>query len=280
MNHVSLELVNAVYDCARLAKIKVHCVDNAEFHRFCLSLREFEKSLGEFASDDYWRGFLRALRRYRFDSSSAPLPFNNQSDQSTGLVGRLRGMLVGCDLIYPMFADPAGELVERVRALCDSHANPIQSVCADIICRGGPDVAMLIKETRLIPGVERLLSDEPMTGAVEVIGPRQLTGHLCYSRLIVVGPARWYGDYVFQSPRARQIHIVKYRWINDSNPSNGVFTGSPKNSGVVWTVDNKVVGADTEEGPILLSNSLDPEDFLPSVDWGRYFANGVCPFGG
>ena len=107
----------------------------------------------------------------------------------------------------------------------------------------------------------------PGIGPVEVISPSQLTGHFCYSKLIVIGPARWYGDYVFKSPRAHHIHIVKYRWINDSNPWNEVFTGSPKLSGTGWAGAGGVASTSTKESSILPGDSLNPEDFLPSIDW-------------
>ena len=267
MKHISLDSVSAVYDCARLADIKVHNIDNAEFHRFCLSLGEFEGSLGESVGDDYWRPFLRALKRYRFDMSSTPLPFKYPVGQSPSLVERLREQLMHCDVIFPRFADSARELVNRVRAVRDACANPILAACAEIAGCGGADVAMLVKEPRLIPEVEQLLVDEPRIGPVEVISPSQLTGHFCYSKLIVIGPARWYGDYVFRSPRAHHIHIVKYRWINDSNPWNEVFTGSPRYSGTGWADTGGVASTSTKESSISPSDSLNPEDFLPSIDW-------------
>ena len=267
MNQLSLELVSAVYDCARIASIKVHHLDDEKFHNFSLALRGFESFLGESVKDDFWRKFLRPLKRYRFDLSSTPLPFYYQSRECPSMAERLRGQLVNCDLSYPMFADYARDLVDRVQVLCGHHPNPIQSACAKIIGQGGPDVAILIKEPRLIPAVESSLSDDPMIGEVEVIGPRQLTGHTCYSRLIVVGPARWYGDYVFQSPRARDIHVLRYRWINDISPSNSVFVGSPQNSGVEWTRGSEITGIGTNEDSALLGSSLTPEDLLPSIDW-------------
>ena len=279
MRHVSLDAAGAVYDCARLAKIEVRNIDHSEFHRLCLSLKEFERSLGELVGDDYWRPFLRALKRYRFDISSTPLPLKYPLDQSPSLVEQLRGQLVHCDLIFPKFAEPARELVNLVLSVRDSPANPVLEVCTDIVGYGEADVAMLIKAPRLIPAVERLLSDDPRIGAVEVISPSQLTGSFCYAKLIVVGPARWYGDYVFQSPRARAIYIVKYRWINDSNPSSNVFTGFLKTSGAGWVDPSVVADTGTRKNVVSPSNLMDPEDFLPAIDWDdilqRVFARAV-----
>ena len=267
MKQVTIDLVSAIYDCARLAKFEVHHADDAGFHNFCLSLRGFERSLGESVSDEYWRPFLRTLKRYRFDASSTPLPFNSPQEQSPRLVEQLQEELVHCDLIFPQSVGPARELVVGMKTVLDSHSNPILEVCADIV-GDGVDVAMLIKEPRHIPAVERLLSDKPGFGAVEVISPSLLKGHSCYSKLVVIGPSYWYDDFVFQSPRAHFIHIVKYRWINDSNTSSGVFVGSASYLGVEWTDRSKAGSARTQEGVASRDNSLDPEDFLPSIDWG------------
>ncbi len=267
MNQVTFELVGAVYDCARLAKIEVHHVHDAAFHRFCLLVRAFERSLGESVSDDYWSQFLRTLKRYRFEVSSTPLPFKYPAEASPGLVERLEERLANCDLIYPQFADSAYELVDSLQALLDSPLSPIQGVCADI-ASGEVNVAMLIKASRHIPAVERMLRSRPEFRAIEVISPSQLKGHTCYSRVIVIGPARWYDDYVFQAPRAHCIHLVKYRWVNDTKALRRVFAGSGKYSVVGWSDRGTDGSGRAQDGTIVPGNSLDPEEFLPSIDWG------------
>ena len=267
MMQMSLETVNAVYDCARLAKIEVHNVDDAAFHRFCLLVKKFERSLGESAKDDYWTQFLRALRRYRFDVSSTPLPFKYPVEDAPNFVEQLQERLSHCDLIFPQFADPARELIDSLLSVLDTPSNPLLAVFADI-AEGKMDMAMLIKEPRHIPAVERLLRDRPGFGAVEVISPPQLKGHSCYSELMVIGPSRWYGEYVFQSPRANFIHVVKYKWMNDSKSSSRVFSGSASYSGVGWTDRSLAESAKTQKGVDSPENSLDAEDFLPSIDWG------------
>lgn len=266
MKQVSLESVGDVYDCARLARIKVHHVHDALFHRFCLQTRKFERSLGESASDDYWRQFLRPLKRYRFDVSSTPLPFKYPVQIQPNLIELLQKQLAICNLIYPQFDSPARELVNSLQTLLDSPLNPIQAVCADI-ASGEENVAMLIKAPRHIQAVERMLSGRLEFGAVEVISPAQLKSHSCFSRLIVIGPTYWYDDYVFQSPRAHYIHIVKYKWVNDRKSASSVFAGSAKYSGVDSTDRDTVGSGGTQDSAMMPENSLDPADFLPSIDW-------------
>ena len=267
MKLLSLDSVDAIYDCARLAEMEVHNVDHAEFHSFCLSLKAFERSLGEMARDDYWRPFLRSLKRYRFDISSTPLPFKYAMGQNSDLAELLRRQLAHCHSIYPQFADQAFELIDRVLALQDSPPNPTLKASVDISECSEGDLAILIKEPRLVPPVEQFLREELSIGTMEVISTSQLKGHFCYSNLVVIGPARWYEDYVFQSPRARRIHLVKYRWITDVFPSREVFTGSQKHS-IPGSVDfGDVVSTSSSGRPVSSGDSLTPEDFLPSIDW-------------
>ena len=267
MKLLSLDSVDVVYDCARLAEIEVRNIDHAEFHRFCLSLRAFEGTLGEMARDDYWKPFLRSLRRYRFDMSSTPLPFKYAIGQRSDLAELLRRQLAHCHSIFPQFADKAFELIDRVLALQDSPSNPVLTACAKISEISEGDLAILIKEPRLVPQVEQFLGQEPSSGIMEVISTSQLRGHFCYSNLIVIGPARWYDDYVFRSPRAHRIYIVKYRWITDVVPSREVFTGSQKSS-ISGSVDfGEAVSTISGGTSVSPGNSLTPEEFLPSINW-------------
>ena len=73
---------------------------------------------------------------------------------------------------------------------------------------------------------------------------------------------------MFQSPRARNIHIVKYKWMNDRKLSSEVFAGSAKYSDVGWTDRSFTESATTQNVTPSPENSLDAEDFLPSIDWG------------
>ena len=181
----------------------------------------------------------------------------------------LQQRLANSNLIYPQFDSPARELVNSLQTLLDSPLNPIQAVCADI-ASGEENVAILIKAARHIQAVERMLSGRLELGAVEVISPSQLKSHSCFSRLIVIGPTYWYDDYVFQSPRAHYIHIVKYKWVNDRKSTSSVFAGSAKYSGVDSTDRDTVGSSGTQDNAIIPGNSLDPEDFLPSIDWTAF----------
>ena len=267
MKQVTLDAVGAIYDCARLARYEVYHVDDAAFHLFCSLVGKFERSLGESAKDGYWSQFLRALRRYRFDVSSTPLPFKYPVEEAPALVEQLQKRLAHCELVFPQFADSARELIDSLLSVIDIPSNPLLSVCSDI-ADGRMDMAMLIKEPRYIPAVELLLRDSCGLGAVEVIGPAQLKGYTCYSELMVIGPARWYDDYVFRSPRANWIHVIKYKWMNDSKSSSRVFSGSAKYLGVGLTDRILAESATTQKGVASSENSLDAEDFLPSIDWG------------
>ena len=267
MNYVTLDLVDNIFDCARRAIIEVHYVDDAKFQGLCISLKEFERSLGEEAQDDFWKPFLRALKRYCFERSSTPLPFNNPADLSPTLIERLQRLLRHCDSIFPQFADHARELTDIAEVVYRSHSNPMLAACGDILSQGGLDAAVLIKEPRLIPSIEDLLGDEFGSGMPDIVAPSQLRGHSWYSRLIVLGPTRWYPDYVFRSPRARRIDIVRYRWINDRNPPSQVFTGSVRHSYPDWIYPEEADKDNPHQISLPSSQSLDAEDLLPSISW-------------
>ena len=267
MTLLHFDSVSTIYDCARLAELRVHNIDHEALRSFSLSLREFERSLGDIAEDDYWKPFLRSLRRYRFETLSTPLPFNDAMGQNPDLIELLRGHLAHCRSVFPRFASHAYEVIDRLVALRDSVSNPILTTCTDIAEEGDGRLAILIKQPKLIPLVERTLGKEFTFRAFEVISSAQLRGNLCYSDLIVVGPARWHEDYVFGSPRAYRIHIVRYKWVSDTLPSREVFIGSQKKLDSGSSDFGEAVGAASSTRQTTTGSNLTPEDLLPSIDW-------------
>ena len=71
--------IDALYECSEHLVVVPYQIKHDPFRRFSMRLRRFEQVLGEAAEDEYWRDFLRKLRRYRFELSAAPLPFNHPS---------------------------------------------------------------------------------------------------------------------------------------------------------------------------------------------------------
>jgi hypothetical protein len=117
------------------------------------------------------------------------------------------------------------------------------------------NTGLLIREPRLILSVEQSLASVPGLKNLPVIHPTLLREGRIYSQLIVIGPSRWYPDYVFSSPRAPKILIVKFSWIKDHWKQEPIFSEPIKQKA---TKKQKIEFEDRSE-----DSALSPEDLLP-----------------
>ena len=273
MTYISLSDVSAIYDCSSCVKIKRKRVKHNEFRSFCLALKSFERSLGEAVEEDYWREFLRPLRRYRFYLCAAPLPFNHPTVCQPESLELLRKHLLNCEFIYPNFKAAAQDIFNRLTGLSELCGNPLLDSVAELSARYR-EGALLLKESRLILAVEEILASSPVLSGIQVVVPSQLRGSTCYKTLAVIGPQRWFREceYIFTAARAREIQIVHYNWITDNWKPESVFVGSEKvpESAPEYSLipeAEEVKGSSGTEGTV---NSLEPEEILlPSLNWSQ-----------
>lgn len=266
MNTITLSDINKIYLCGQEHEIQsLYPLEHPEFRDFCLALKNFERKLRkeEEIEEDYWRKFLRPLRRYRFQLSAAPLPFCYPVIEESELSELLK-KLARCNSIYPAFALDAIDLVERVTNLSKLEANPIMDLITSLYSKEKKEkVALLLKESHLMPAVKEILSDNPKLSHLELVNSFQLRENHCYQSLVIVGAARWFPDYVFSAPRAQKIQLIHYSWIRSKWNPEPVFIGS-----VPWQPP-KPEKVNLQLKTERLENYLDPDDILPTINWSQ-----------
>ena len=229
MTHFSLLDVNRIYSCSNCSKIQSHCVEHELFGHFCLSLKNFELQLKEATEDEYWKVFLRPLRRYRFELCAAPLPFNHPQLSKPSTVVLLKKHLSLCQSLYPNLAISADDVFSQFIGLTQSANNPMQDFIAEKLYHKfwTKDITLVVKESRLIPFIKETgLTKNLGLRNIKVLMPSQLRGCTSYDMLIFVGPVRWFPEYVFSAPRAPEIQILHYSWIRDKWKLEPVFLNS------------------------------------------------------
>lgn len=267
MRRMSLPDADGVYRCSRSVKIARHWLKHETFGHFCIALRKFERTLGDAVQDDYdyWKFFLRPLRRYRFECCAGPFPFNHPTVCPPKMVTSLRSGLSHCEMSYPDFAASAMELVDNINGLSNSGANPILDFLTELSTTDEQvKTALLLKESRLIPSVEKVLAVHERLRHVELVSPSQLRGPTCYPRLVVIGPARWFPPYVFSSPRSQAVHVVYYDWVKDSWKPEPVFIATPPQA-----ADNAPSRSPIQERRPSEAEQISAEEILPTVDWNQ-----------
>ena len=276
MRTVTLDEASEVYSTCGDVCIERHRVSQQHFEEFSLGLRRFELALSDVdGEDDYWRWFLRRLKRYRFELSAAPLPFGCQVIMPRESVAELEQHLARCEMLYPHLAPQARGLLGMIRGLVKLNENPVLDRLLEIstlpqaVSNRHRDLAVAVKEPRLIPILEDVLASLPFEHNMQIVSEAQLRGCDCYNELAVVGPSRWFTSYVFEAPRASRIHIVHYACIRDEFRPSPAFVGSPKTqpSSSARRRSSVLIEKDDAPEPIRAQREyIEVDDLLPSVD--------------
>lgn len=268
MRYMSLDVASEIYNCASNYMIYCHQVYDPAFKEFCQSIRQFERSLGEI--DDYQlRRYIQWLRRYRFKLCSAPVPFNHPAVIQQNMLETMSKHVKLLGLTYPGIAEKAKELLTIACNLANSSENPLLDFLIKLVNQEKKNkTAVLIKDFNLIKSVEDIFARHHALRKINMLGIPQLRGGDCYDCLIVLGPARWFPEHVFSSPRAREIHVVKYSWIKDGWKPEPAFLGSSLPHGIKPPGTNlyqEEAGEDTV--PSSVTYLMEPEELLPVIDW-------------
>jgi hypothetical protein len=190
---------------------------HSDFRKYCLALKRFVSLLGDTTQDEFWKPFLFFFKTYRFEMCAAPLPFNHPLNQTEKeLYEALKAKLAMCKEIYPEHEERTNTLLEWYLELKKTDENPLLDntvkLCnTDKHCHN--NTGLLIKEPYLVPEVEEVVGQNPLLRDIEIVVPELLKGSKSYRMLIIFGPPRWFPEFIFTSPRARDIHIFNYNWI-------------------------------------------------------------------
>lgn len=273
MQQLTIREADTVYGRARRCEIDRHRVKHTTFGQFCIDVGELRKQVGALDSPDFWLPALRLLRRVRFEINAFPIPIAQVFASHSGALARTRQKLSRCHLTHPDLVTVADTLLAQLDSLVETADNPLLECIAELLGENPPpDTALLLKESRGVIATCKSLEDAGYGSSIDVIVSNQLRQTARYGTLIVVGPTKWYPDYVFTAPRASSISLVHFTGIRDRWKSRPVFLGSEVRR---TSSDSKRRGRvpterEQDSGTEDIDAVLDPiSDVLPDIDFAN-----------
>jgi hypothetical protein len=101
MKPLSISSATEVYGDASRCEIIRHWVDHPALAELSRSLRAFVQSLGDDATDDFWRRSLGSIRRFGFTLCSTPLPFAAAAAAAGIDWAKLHPQVRLCEQLFP-----------------------------------------------------------------------------------------------------------------------------------------------------------------------------------
>lgn len=264
---LSMASADRLYHFTQTRVIQYHRVRHDPFESFCRLSRRFLGLVRESEADDeYWTDFSRALVRYRFALQSSPLKFDNPVVRPRMSVEMTRELVRRASLVYPSTAGAAREVMEQLHELLQCADNPLGDCLERIaLTPTSAKTAVMIRESRLIRPTQEALFSREATREFEAVGISALRAAADFSRLIVLGPSRWFPDHIFSAPRVPSIEVVSFRWNRCCWRPQAVFLGG-------------VQGMQKEEEVHDEESDIGVEEAWPEVDWVGIAQRATQPF--
>lgn len=256
MSNNLITQANNIYLCSQQFQLDFMDVDSPALFAFSKQLNKFFYSIGEAREDDFWKERRRKLRRLAFIFSGIPSSKSFIKNELLETINYVELDIKVCERLYPSLVPRYSIILDEMKNLALTELDTIKHQTDNLICSLEGSIAILVTDTRLIPVVEETYSNSK----VQVISVNSLRSNVTYDNLIVIGPTRWYLDFVFSSPRATNIFVIKFRWIKDSWKPKRVFPDS-----LVSTQSKAFVSIDDVLDET--DDLIDPELFLPTIDF-------------
>lgn len=268
-----LSHTNKIYNYAGKLTLEYHNLDYPELYSYSNQLRKFIFSLRDAKIDDYWRRKRWDLRRIAFLLAGTALDKAFLSREISSITRELEQEIESCSRLYPDFVDGYSRLIAKAKSLLETDLEKVRSEVLRIIDKSPGSTGILIRDPKLIPVVQRSISYLE-SSTVEITNISSLKKETCFDNLIVVGPAspKWYPDFIFSSPRAKFIHVIKMNWMSGVwKPSNS-FPSPIKSSHLPKIIN--------EEEPVNYGEEkIDPEFLLPILDFSQIILSAQREFG-
>lgn len=279
--------VTTIYEKSYSTKIIRHRLEHPALGQFCVSLQTFYSELDDLATHDYWQKFLIPLKRLQFGLCAAPFSEIYRRNRISTIVDELQYHIRFCPKLYPDLADSAFAILDLLEGLINYPNDPLLEKLLKLT-NADQQVAWVIKESRLIPHVEEL-SDKLKLPKLNIVHPLQLKNRSCYDQIIVVGPSRWFPESLFTAPRASQIDILIFDWVNDRWFPKNVFVSQHGNTNqstrnYISLEEYETNNRGGDINPETLLTIVDKTSSLSSVlsnddDWDKYESvEAVCVF--
>jgi len=267
--HIEFPTATRIYRCCGSPRLGRQRVKHSAFKLYCLELKKFVHDLGEESSEEFWKLPLRLFNKYRYRMCAAPIPFDHAIGRpKNSLLQTVGSDLARCKFLYPSFADSAESLLHRFNEMSQSSDNPLLDRIAEICVESsGKNIAILIRDSYLVPHIESIIASSSTQSGIEVLVPESLKGRKCYGKIVAVGPASWYPEYVFTAPRAPDISIVQFSWIRDGWKHEPVFVGSERSNIGISMPDVDQTEAEDNTRSLGLEDVLNVDELIPRTDW-------------
>jgi hypothetical protein len=223
---------SAVYECSNGTSYVGLRVHHSGFYRLSKEVSRMRRLCDDEGalSDPHVDRFLRAVERYRYQVSAAPISFSGTDLSIPEVLAALAedGRAIGVG--WPRLDEICLGLISLLADLTADDSAPYLECAACARCK--PNVgreAMVVCPTNLLTAARDTADNLIGAGALTLLAPSELKSGPTYDRLLMAGPFSWFARraaHVLTAPRAREMVSVSYDWLPDNWRPDSTFVQS------------------------------------------------------
>lgn len=210
MAHTSISSITKLYELQSDASIQHIVITHPKFREFSYQLSNFIQATKELSDEEFWLAPIKALKRYRFEMSVAPLGFGNKEIITPEIIKKLERAVENSQIYYQNYSTGFGILINNLKDLIKQNDNPFLNRITEML-EDHSELVLVLKESRHIPIVEKILFYNRMEGLVKIISESQLRKpQAINSAIVCIGASRWYNDHMFRAPRSEETYVLRF----------------------------------------------------------------------
>ncbi|MBC2705603.1 hypothetical protein [Desulfobacula sp.] len=220
MKSSAIENISKLYQSyTNLYQIKF---DNRYLATISSKISKLLSSLGDLRELAFWPELSSALKRFRFDLTTTPLPFSSAELLSEKLRSSLKTAL--------NFASQFPEQIQLINEINDlinnlpSEEHPFMTWVKSMMLNRevNDSFAICLPNAKNVFIVEEFFrqSEDLFDSKCEILNPRQLKELRFYDLIVFCGSIKLFSEnpfadyeYVWRSPRARNLYFLSFSWI-------------------------------------------------------------------
>lgn len=268
---MNFEFSTKLFELKDTGTITESLVEHAGFEEFCFRLQDLVRATSEF-EDDSFEQPLRKLRHYRFDQCAGPVGFGNDQVMPNDKLKGIEEELMRCALSYNSIAGNVSETINCLKNLVLKNHNPLLEEIQSHVDENRR-TAILLKETRHISMLSKLLEGDSLADWVQIVSQPQLSKITnTFDLILCVGRSNWFKEFVFRSPRARETRVIRFSWLTDADCRRlPVFEGWQELSGKLERLNkvrpkNEPIAIGMASVRSRWDRKLADEDLIPRFD--------------
>jgi len=269
MKIASIEDITSIYGHAETVSMQWRSIKLPELKGFSLGVERLVNAVGDLDQDTHWGKFMRRLRQFRFSCMATAYSKNFFEQNLDAILADLSRNENMFGLSYPD-ARPAYQTLKfyanRLRGV--DLAQILSEIVKDYTVNGKKRTLVLVCQTRYVSDSEQALTDAGL-GNWSVTSPAYLRDDIAFEQMLVIGPTRWFPEYVFTAPRANNIHVIKYSWIRDSWKHKTAFLSPMKSKAgrILQMVSDDDLSNDLVDADVLIPPEFNFQSIRNKVKW-------------